>query len=134
MLFLQEGEHSLTQVQTKGREPLHLGDWVEAVGFPDRGQYTPVLQDAVYHGVRSGQPVTAAAVTPDEVLKGSRDFCLVRLRARLLDRGESGGEKYLLLQENGVIFNAYLPQFNGHDPFAEAAKGSSRRGCWSLSD
>jgi signal transduction histidine kinase len=122
VLFLQDGEQGV-EVQTTGREPLQLGDRVEALGFVGRGEYTPVLQDAVFRRASSGQPPSPARVTPDEALKGTHDCRLVQVKAKLLDRAIYGLERYLILQEGEFIFHAYLSQ-EGQDPFAGLENGS----------
>jgi signal transduction histidine kinase len=123
-IFLQEGEYGV-EVQTKQREPLQLGDRVEAVGFVSQGKYTPILQDAVYRKISSGPPVAPLRVTLDEVLKGKHDCRLIRINATLLDRALHGSERYLILQEGDCIFHAYLEQAEGADVFA-GLKNDSR--------
>lgn len=122
-LFLQEGDQGIS-VQTDLREPLRLGDAVEALGFVAQGQYTPVMQDAVYRKVGARAPVAPVTLTHDEALKGKHDCCLIRLSARLLDRSAHGTERYLILQENGFIFHAYLRPPDGEDVFRNLQNGS----------
>lgn len=122
-LFLQEGEQGV-EVQTREREPLQLGDRVEALGFASRGEYTPVLQDAVYRKISSGEPPSPSRVKPDEALRGTYDCRLIQVSARLLDRALHGTERYLILQEGETIFHAYLEQAEGPDAFAGLENGS----------
>jgi signal transduction histidine kinase len=123
VLFLQEGEQGV-QVQTKERDPLQLGDRVEALGFASQGEYTPVLQDAIYRKIASGLPPEPARVTPDESLKGKYDCRLIQVSAKLLDRALHGSERYLILQDGNAIFHAYLTQTEGQDSFASLDNGS----------
>ena len=123
VLFLQDGDQGV-EVQTKERESLRLGDHVEALGFPSRGEYTPILQDAIYRKISSGEPLPPSVVTPDEALRGTYDCRLIRVAARLLDRAQYGHERYLLLEEGGFIFHAYLTQADGQDSFADLENGS----------
>lgn len=122
-LFLQDGEQGL-EVQTRSREPLQLGDRVEALGFVGQGEYTPVLQDAIYQKVTAGEPPAPKRVTPDEALKGTHDCRLVQIAAKLLDRALHGSERSLILQEGETIFRAYLKQADGQDVFAGLENGS----------
>ena len=123
LLFLQEGAQGL-EVQPQEHEPLQLGDRIEALGFTSQGEYTPVLQDAVYRKVASGRPLPPAVVTPDEALKGTHDCCLIQIRGNLLDRARYGHERYLILQEDGFVFHAYLTQNDGEDAFSGLGNGS----------
>jgi hypothetical protein len=63
LLVLQEGDQGL-EVQTQERDALTLGDRVEVLGFVGQGEYTPVLQDAVYRKVASGTPPPPARSRP----------------------------------------------------------------------
>jgi signal transduction histidine kinase len=122
-LFLQEGEQGV-EVQTRERNPLELGDRVEALGFAGQGEYTPVLQDAIYRKISPGEPPRVSRVTPDEALRGTYDCRLVQVAARLLDRALHGSERYLILQEGDTIFHAYLKPSGGQDAFAGVENGS----------
>jgi signal transduction histidine kinase len=122
-LFLQDGEQGV-EVQTKQQEPLQLGDRVEALGFVSRGEYTPVLQDAVYRKATSGPSLLPAQVTPGEALKGNYDCRLIQVAARLLDRALHGSERYLILQDGDSTFHAYLKQADGQDAFTGLKNGS----------
>lgn len=122
-LFLQEGENGL-EVQTKQREALQLGDRVEALGFPSKGNYTPIVQDAIFRKISAGQPVQPSPVTVNDALKGNHDCRLIQVTAKLLDRALHGSERYLILQDGDFIFHAYLKQAKGSDAFVGLANGS----------
>jgi signal transduction histidine kinase len=124
-LFLQDGEHGV-EVQTKESTPLNPGDQVEIMGFVSQGDYTPVLQDAVYRRISTNDPPTPARITTDEALAGNHDCQLVQISGRLVDRALHlyGSEEYLVLQESNVIFQANLKQVYGHDVFDFLENGS----------
>jgi signal transduction histidine kinase len=122
-LFLQDGDEGIG-VQTSSREPVQLGDRVEALGFVGQGQYTPVLQDAIYRRVTNGQPVEPFMLTHDEALKGKHDCQLIRISARVLDRAVHGNERYLILQDENFIFQANLRRHDAEDVFAGLQNGS----------
>src|SRR5205085_7394097 len=69
-LFLQDRDKGL-YVRTRQRAPLALGDRVEVLGFPARGDYSPVLEDAVFRRVTPGANPTPAAITPEQALEGT---------------------------------------------------------------
>jgi len=122
-LFLQNGDQGI-QVQTTSQEPLQLGDYVEVLGFVGQGEYTPALQDATYRRVRYTPPLEPETLSLDEALKGKHDCRLIRVSARLLDRGLHGAERKLVLQDDGFIFNAQLQSSDGEDVFAQLQNGS----------
>jgi hypothetical protein len=108
-VFIQN-EKGGVYCQTKLRTPLQPGSQVEVLGFPAKGEYTPVLEDAIYRKVGDGTPPTPVALNLDEILSGSNDCRLVRTDARIIDRTLHGREQFLVLQQNGFTFNAYLDQ------------------------
>ncbi len=121
-LYLQD-EHRGVLAETKGAEPLAPGDILEVLGFPSQGDYTPMLQDAVYRKIRSSSPPAAVRVTTDDALSGNFDSELVQISARVIDRTWRGNEQFLLLQDSNVIFQANLEGAGGADNFAGVENG-----------
>jgi hypothetical protein len=123
-LFIQDDKEGV-YCQTKERNPLKAGDRVEVLGFPAKGEYTPVLQDAVYRKLGEGVPPEPAKLDVDEVLAGTHDCRLIQLTANLVERTERGRERFLVLEQGGFIFNAYLGQDIGSGlGFAPMQNGS----------
>jgi PAS domain S-box-containing protein len=106
-LFIQDEQHGL-YVQT--RQPGHLspGDRVEVVGFPDKGEYTPVLQDAVWRKTGSGPEPIPVPVRADEALSGLLDSRLVTIEGLLLDQTHNNQESILVLEVQRHVFSAHL--------------------------
>ena len=123
VIFIQNGDHGL-EVQTHESEPLRLGDRVEVLGFIGQGDYTPLLQDAVYRKVGAGSLPPAAHVIADEALTGNRDCQLITIAGRVIDRARHGPEQYLIIQESNFVFQAYLKLPGSGDSFAEIENGS----------
>jgi len=123
-LFIQ-GEKDGLYCQTRQRTPVRVGDRVEVLGFPAKGEYTPVLQDAIYRNVGDGKAAVPATLDLDEVLDGTHDCRLVQITARLLERTQRGREQFLILEKNGFIFHAFLGQdSSGGGGFAPLQNGS----------
>lgn len=122
-LYLQDDKQGL-YVQTREKTPLTPGDRIEVLGFPAQGDYTPVLQDAIYRKIAAGIAPQPEMIDRDEALKGTHDCRLVRIEAKLLDRARASGEQFLVLSESDFIFHAYLEQPPGADAFAALANGS----------
>jgi len=106
-LFVQDDEHGL-YVQSRQIEPLRPGDRVELVGFPGKGEYTPMLQAAVWRKTGSGPDPEPTPVRPDEALGGLQDSRLVVIEGRLLDQTHDNNETVLVLEAEGRVFSAYL--------------------------
>ena len=122
-LFIQDG-HQGVEVQTQERDPLELGDQVEVLGFVHQGDYTPILEDAIYRQTGPPGRITPHQMTSDEVLKGDCDSQLIRITGRLVDRSQHGAEQYLILQENNFIFQASLKRKDRGDNFSNLENGS----------
>jgi hypothetical protein len=122
-LFIQD-ENGGLYAQTRQRTPLQVGDRVEILGFTAKGEYTPLLQDALYRKVGTSKVPEPVQLDLDETLKGSHDCQLVRLEANLLDRTQRGREQFLVLETGGFVFHGYLGQNEGGVAFAHAQNGS----------
>lgn len=106
-VFVQDETEGLL-VQTRLRTPLRPGELVEVLGFPAKGEYAPILQDALYRKTGDGAPPKPVELDVDEVLKGAHDCRLITLKANLLERTRRGREQYLVLESGGFTFNAFL--------------------------
>jgi hypothetical protein len=108
-VFIQDEAEGL-YVQTRQRTALQPGDVVEVLGFPAKGEYTPMLQDAIYRKSTDGKPPVAVELDVDEVMRGTHDCRLIRIKGNLLERTQRGREQFLVLENGGVTFHAYFSQ------------------------
>ena len=119
-----QDESSGLYCQTLQRDGVQPGDRVEVLGFPAKGEYTPILEDAIYRKVGTGAEPKADSVDVNELLTGAHDCRLVQLPARVLDRVARGRNQFLLLQGSDFTFQAYLPQSANSDSLAGLQNGS----------
>jgi PAS domain S-box-containing protein len=122
-LFIQDEKEGL-YCQTRQRVPVRVGDQVEVLGFPAKGEYTPVLQDVVYRKIGVATPVKPVDIGLDEALAGNYDCRLVRITAKLLENTQRGREQFVVLEKDGFIFYAFLAQAEGLTGFTPAHVGS----------
>jgi PAS domain S-box-containing protein len=108
-IFIEDKNEGL-YCQTRQRTPVQLGDRVEVLGFPAKGEYTPMLEDASYQKIAVGTEVKPDAVDLNEMLTGTHDCRLVQIEARVLERAQRGRDQFLVLETSGFIFQAYLAQ------------------------
>lgn len=106
-VFVQDETEGLL-VQTRLRTPLRPGEIIEVLGFPAKGEYAPILQDATYRKTGDGTPSKPVELDLNEVLKGAYDCRLISLKANLLERTRRGREQFLVLESGGFTFHAYL--------------------------
>ena len=123
MLYIQDQKEGL-YVDTEQAGPLLPGEQVEVLGFPSRGEYTPMLQDAVFRKTNSGPVPMPETVTVDQALSGTNDCRLVRIVATVLDRTRYGSEPFLILQAGNYIFTAYMARSTPGVEFAYLKNGS----------
>lgn len=123
MLYIQDQKEGL-YVDTEQTGPLLPGEQVEVLGFPSRGEYTPMLQDAVFRRTGSGPVPVPETITVDQALSGTNDCRLVRIVATVLDRTRYGSEPFLMLQAGNFIFTAYMARSSPGVEFAYLQNGS----------
>ncbi len=111
-LYIQEGSEGVC-IQTRQPSRVRVGERVEVLGFPARGEYTPMLESGVFRKIEPGPPAEPQKLSVDEALKGNHDCRLITVEATLLDRAEHSQEPFLVLQSSGFIFHAYLPEQPG---------------------
>jgi len=104
-LFVQDAQHGLF-VQTRQSGVLQPGDRVVLLGFPERGDYTPVLEDATWQKIDTGPEPAPVFIHPEEALKGAVDSQLVTIEGRLLDQVSDANGTVLLLRSGQYVFSA----------------------------
>ena len=125
-LYVQDEKYGL-YVQTRQLGQLQPGDQVEVLGFPAKGDYTPMLEDGLWQKVGSGQPPAPTLVTPDGALGGLQDCRLVAIEGRLLEVAYNDNETLLLLEANDTIFSAHLEAANARTLVGSLQNGSRLR-------
>jgi PAS domain S-box-containing protein len=122
-LFIEDETEGL-RVETQQAGPLSPGDVVEVLGFPGKGDYTPMIQDARFHKIGTRPPMAPDEVAADGALQGTHDCRLVRIRGLVLEHARNIPEQFLALQSGGFIFHAYLASKERGSDFAYLRNGS----------
>lgn len=122
-IFIQDGDQGLC-CKTRQQEPLQIGEHVEILGWPANGEYTPILEDAIYRKIGDGTEPKALEVDLNKLLTGAYDSRLVQIRATLLDRVDHGVNQFLLLKKDNFVFQALLPLRAADDWPTELANGT----------
>jgi hypothetical protein len=108
-VFIQDDKTGV-YCETQLRTPLQPGDQVEVIGFPARGEYSPMMEDAIYRKVGHGAAPVPVTVDLNDILSGSNDCQLVQTSGKIIDRTLHGREEFLVLQQDGFTFDAYIGQ------------------------
>jgi PAS domain S-box-containing protein len=114
-IFIQNGRQGL-YIPGSPNIRLRPGDRVDAVGFADIGDYTPVLRHALFRRIGSAALPAPVGITAQEALSGAFDTLRVRIDAILRDIGHSETDRRLVLQQGNVLFEARITegQADGH--------------------
>jgi PAS domain S-box-containing protein len=122
-LYIKDETEGL-RIQTEQMTAVQAGDRVEVLGFVGLGEYTPVMQDAVFRRTGNGPPPVPVRVTAKQALAGDFDSQLVQMEGLLLDRLRGADEQVLVLQSGGLVFNAHLAEARTGDSLAFLGEGS----------
>jgi signal transduction histidine kinase/CheY-like chemotaxis protein len=122
-LYLRDAEGSV-EVLTAAVATVKPGDLVDAVGFPATGAYSPQLEDATLQRTGSGEVPRAAETTAIDLLRGTNDAALVKIRARLLQRVHTSAEDVLVLDADGTTFSAHLERRSASGALPPLRNGS----------
>jgi signal transduction histidine kinase/CheY-like chemotaxis protein/HPt (histidine-containing phosphotransfer) domain-containing protein len=105
---LMDAKHGIF-VYTDTTAPVSVGDVLDVVGFPSVGQYTSVINDAVWRKTGTALPPPAVQVTAAVGLAGEHDAEPIQIDAQLLYKSQSPTEQDLVLSDAGTTFVAALP-------------------------
>ncbi|MGH7172221.1 MAG: histidine kinase dimerization/phospho-acceptor domain-containing protein, partial [Gemmataceae bacterium] len=96
-------------VLTAQKTVVHTGEFVDVVGFPATGEYTPTLEHAIFRAAGRGGPAPAVPITGEQAVSGGYDAKLVRIQGQLVGENLAGYNPVLMFSSGGVLFPAVLP-------------------------
>lgn len=108
-VFLRDHDGSPLCIQLTDPARIQRGSWVEAIGFPAMGIYSPVLKAASFRLTGASGYAEPRKTTPDALVAGEHDSDLVVVEALLVNAFRDGDEDVLLLQRKNVVFQARVP-------------------------
>jgi diguanylate cyclase (GGDEF)-like protein len=105
---LMDANHGIF-VHTEVPGAVSVGDLLDVVGFPSLGDYTSVLDEAIFRRSGVERPPAPVTLTAAQALTGDHDAEPVRVDGQLLYKSRTASEKTLLLTDGGTTFSAALP-------------------------
>lgn len=108
-LFIQDGNQGLFLPGARPQD-LKPGARVDAVGFADVGENTPVIRQAIVRRNGSAPLPAAAQVTATQALAGGFDAVRVRLEAIVRDQRYSETDRDVMAQNGDVLFEVRIEQ------------------------
>ena len=107
VLFLRDGGGGL-RIECANGDPAKPGEWVEVLGFPKRGELTPLLENGEIQRSKNGPPPAAHPLTPEQFLADFHEADLVSTKGVILDASSGPDGGTLLLQCGAVRLTAKL--------------------------
>jgi signal transduction histidine kinase len=116
------------RVRTEQTNEIHVGDRLDAVGFPALGEFSPHLENAIFRHSGSGLLPLPKSVTAEAILRsGACDNTIVELQSLLLQKVVRSLQPKLVLQDGSVIFTATIQDPKQADAAFALAPGSLLR-------
>jgi signal transduction histidine kinase len=107
--FVLQDSSGGIRVRTEQTNEIHVGDKIDAVGFPALGEFSPHLESAVFRRSGSAPLPLPKSFTAEAILRsGACDNTIVELQALLLQKVARSLLPKLVLQDGSVIFTATL--------------------------
>jgi len=118
--FIQSGQRGLLARAARSG-PIAVGSTVDVVGYPESGNYAPVINDAIYRIVPGSAPVTPAPAAASMIVLKNRGFwaapydgTLVRLTGTVVYETQEEIQDQLILRDRDVVFRSKLSGSDGH--------------------
>ncbi len=123
VLYVHDGKNAV-QVNTRQMTPLGIGDLIDVVGFPALGEYTAILEEAIFRRIGAGRVPPPVTTTASQLLLGAQNGELVRISGRLIDHTIQSGQVSLVLVEGKLTFKAEIEDPKGRVALASLRDGS----------
>ena len=127
-MVLQTPEGQAVRVDSYEQSPLHLGDVVDVVGFPDPHEYSEVLTDASVTAVGGTQTIQPLPVRWADALAGHYPFELVSMEGKLAAEVLEPHQDTLVVQSGSHVFSAILPRTVWNQEVREVSLPAYRMG------
>src|SRR5579863_2839161 len=104
-VVLQNGAKS-AWVMTQYQQPMHVGDFASASGFPAVRNGSVILTQGEIEDSGRVAPIAVQDVSPTELALGSHAFELVSVQGRLLTQEREAAKDEYVLESDGHLFSA----------------------------
>jgi two-component system CheB/CheR fusion protein len=107
--FILQDASGGMRVQTRQTNDVAIGDLLDVLGFPAIAEFSPSLEEAIFHKSGSGRLPQAQKTTAEQiVMYGTNAEQVVEIRGRLLQSIPRSANPQLVLQDGQTIFTAHL--------------------------
>jgi diguanylate cyclase (GGDEF)-like protein len=129
-IYLQNGNDGI-RVLTNSKVLAQPGTIIEAVGFPAKGDYAPILEDSFVRTVGHSTPIVPLRIEAAKAINSRAAFThvpydeqLVQLRGNVVESHIQGGERVWILRQDGQTFEAHLALSPADDAATNIDEGS----------
>jgi signal transduction histidine kinase/CheY-like chemotaxis protein len=123
-LFVRD-ETGNVNILTRQTTQIQVGDRVSVVGFPAVGEYTHILDDAIFEKLGTAPAPVALQLTAKQLLEGDYDSELVSIEADLLEESHRPNAQSLVLKDGNISFDVTMAS-GAHDRKLHALRAGSR--------
>jgi PAS domain S-box-containing protein len=126
--FIVQDASGGIRVLTRQTNEVHLGDLVEAIGFPAIGDFSPYLEEAAFRTLGTGPMPEPKPVTAEQILLyGTNNAQIVTIDAQLLQNVPRSANPQMMLQDGPILFTAQLASSARRQEFPDLASGCRLR-------
>jgi diguanylate cyclase (GGDEF)-like protein len=107
-MVLETPDGQAALVTTYEQSPLHTGQVVDAVGFPDPREYSEMLANASVAPTKKTQTIEPVPIQWTDALAGHYPFDLVSMQGQLAAEVHEAHQDTLVIEAGGHVFSAIL--------------------------
>ena len=127
-MVLETPDRQAVLVNSWEQSPLHMGQVVDVVGFPDPHQYSEVVTDGGVLPTADTQIIQPVPVLWSDALAGHYPFELVSMEGKLAAEVHEPHQDTLIIQAGPHVFSAILPRTVWNQEADEAVLPDYRAG------
>lgn len=114
-------------VRTSQVTDIHIGDQIDAIGFPTPNNSGPFLSDANFNDLGRGSPLKPLVTTIGNMSTGAARYKLVSVVGHLVRRADEPSRTIFILQDKTSLLLAELPRSIFYDAVRRVEEGSTIR-------
>ncbi|MDE3180519.1 MAG: PAS domain S-box protein, partial [Acidobacteriota bacterium] len=119
------GANGSIHIATSAAVHVKPGERVDVVGFPSRGDNSPMLEDAIFKPVGQGRQILPARLNARDCLYRNHDSELVEVKGTFQRSSSAGGYRYWILASGGVDFDVWLDRESKGQAWPSVRPGAS---------
>ena len=91
--------------QVTQTSPVPLGTWIDIIGFPNVGEFSPTLIDATFKTIGQNELVTPVKLNTDQALRDQYDGELISMEGKVLGEDSGAADPTIILSSGKNSFS-----------------------------